>query len=368
VPAVVALLFVYSLAGSFVGALYKAESAKEARAFLRRCLFGQPSFGPWIRITEGASSGKREHLLHRIGGPGSLVIYTDSAVVTECAGRLTHVHHMGFPHLERFEKMYQIVDLRPKRSVHAVEAMSREGIPITCEADISYEIEKENVAPTKEKPFPVSDETVLRAVTASWIREADRPEDSRTLDWAGRVIISETEAGLRSIVSKYPLDQLIGLGFDGSNPREEIRQALEKELRAAAPTVGARILKVDLGDFKVAHEITQQWIDAWRSTWESWATKQKALGRAKQIEQMERAKTQAQVMMLKAIIDALEPLQAEGQAASVQMVLDRMFMVMSRAAADPLTRVYLPREAAKTLQMLQEMCGGQSKALPAPGP
>ncbi len=354
VPGIIALVAVDLLAARFVQALYKMKSLAEARGFIYRCIFGQSKFGPWLRITEGTSSGK-DQVLNQVGGPGHLVIYNDSAVLLEKGGQFTRIEKKGFARLKPFEKIYTIVDLRPKRWVYPVKAMSKEGIPITCDADIAYKIDNESIEPTEEEPYPAPQDTIFNAAVCTWVREANRPTETRIMDWSGRVIISNTEGSLRSILSQYPLDRLIGLSLDSANPREEIRQELEKQLRASVPKLGARILSVTLGDIKVDHEVTQQWIEAWQARWESWATERQALGRAAQVEQMEHAKTRAQVMMITNITKAFQSLLATEQKITSKLILTRLFMVLSRVEADPLARVYLPQEAVNTLKLLRDL-------------
>src|SRR4030042_5581682 len=132
-PGIVALVAVDLLAARFVRAFYKMESLREAIGFMHRCLFGLSKFGPWLRITE--ESQEQDHVLNRAGGRGHLVVYSDSAVLLERSGQFTRIAKKGFVRLEPFEKIYTIVDLRPKRWVYAVKAMSKEGIPVTCEAE-----------------------------------------------------------------------------------------------------------------------------------------------------------------------------------------------------------------------------------------
>src|SRR5690606_13116320 len=98
-----------------------------------------------------------EHILARVGGPGNLVVYNDSAVLLEKAGRFTRMCGKGFIRLAPFEKPYAFLDLRPKRTVYPVNAMSKEGIPIICEADITYQIDSEGTSATDEDPYPVSE-------------------------------------------------------------------------------------------------------------------------------------------------------------------------------------------------------------------
>jgi hypothetical protein len=356
VPSIIALLAAYLLGARFVQDLYKIDSLAEARSVVNRLLFGQSGFGPWLRVAGGVAEGLDKHILSRAGGPGSLVVYNDSAALLEKGGRFTRVVERGFPRLEKFERIYDAVDLQPRRWVYAVSAMSKEGIPITCEADISYQIDSEGLAPTEEVPFPVSKDKVFQAATCTWIREADRPAETRVMDWGGRVIISETEGNLRTILAHYPLDRLIGLTSLGTeNAREEIRRELEDKLRAAVPKLGARILGVELGDIKVEDEVTQQWADAWKADWARWSAEREGLGKAKQAEQIENAKTRAQVMLLASITEVFQPLMAEHELVTSRLVLARLFMVLSRAPSDPLTRVNLPKEAIETLKSLRDM-------------
>jgi regulator of protease activity HflC (stomatin/prohibitin superfamily) len=355
-PGILAVLGTYLLAVYFVRDLYGLDNTTEAQQVVRRLLFGQSSFGPWLKVAGGIAEGAEQHVLTRVGGPGNLVVYNDSAVLLEKSGRLTRVADKGFCQLEKFERIYWVVDLRPKRSVYPVSAMSKEGIPITCEAEINYQIDSPGLTPTEQVPFPVSEDKVFRAATCTWIREADRPTGSQIMDWSGRVIISETEGNLRTILARYPLDRLIGLASVGNeNPREEIREELETRLKAAVPKLGARILEVALGDIEVEDEVTRQWVDAWKAEWARWAAEQEGRGKAEQAEQIENAKTRAQVMLLTTITEAFEPKVLQQQNVTARFILARLFMVLSRAPSDPLTRVSLPREAINTLKLLKDL-------------
>jgi hypothetical protein len=126
-------------------------------------------------------------------------------------------------------------------------------------------------------------------------------------------------------------------------------------LEDSAPKLGARILNVELGDITVEDTITQQWAKAWKADWLRWATEREGLGRARQTAQLESAKTRAQVMLLSTITEALQPLLADQEDITSRLVLTRLFMVLSRAPSDPLTRVNLPKEAINTLKLLKEL-------------
>jgi hypothetical protein len=361
-PGVVAVLAVLLLATRFVQRLYGLDSFGEARALVNRCLFGLWSFRPWLRTSGGVPEGDHNHILLRVGGPGHLVVYNDTAVVLERGGQFTRVEYKGFPRVHALERVYQLIDLRLLRHVHTVHAMSKEGIPIACDVDISLQIENEDKVPTEDTPYPASEVQVFKAATAMWIQKAEQPPWERALNWSDRFIIHEIDSRLRTILARHPLDRLIGLGSpDSEDPREEIREELQHGVGNLASGIGARIQGVELGDIRVQHEVTQQWIDAWKAEWQRWSVERRSLGKARQAEQIERAKTRAQVMMLTTIADAFQPLVQERQAITSRLILARLFMVLSQAPPDPLTRIYLPTEALSTLKTLRDLIGGNEE-------
>jgi regulator of protease activity HflC (stomatin/prohibitin superfamily) len=209
-PGVIALLVALALAADFVRGMYGLKSWSEGRSHVARSLFGQPSFSPYLIIREGRVVQPPEHTLRRVGGPGNLIVYNDSAVVTEQGGRLKRVLlGPSFPKLEPFEKVWEVIDLRPKRWVYDVSAMTKEGIPVTVPADVRFKIEDGGQEPAEKKPYPALEEAVFAAATGKWMREPDKSEPDRVLDWASRVVIGDTEGILRTIISRLYLDQLI---------------------------------------------------------------------------------------------------------------------------------------------------------------
>jgi hypothetical protein len=354
VLAFLAVLGAELLAARFVQGLFGIERLGEARGIVHRSLFGLFKFGPWVRVTEGKVRDGAVDVLSRMGGPGHLIVYNNNAVLLQKAGRFTGVHCREFVPLEPFEKLYEIVDLRIARRILPVNAMSKEGIPVTCEADVSFQVDGGQQRPSEAEPYPAAREIVFAAATGTWICGANRLKRKRSMDWGDRMLF-EAETILRAILAQYTLDRLIGLSPEYTQPREEIRAELERELKTKAPALGSRILSVELGDIRAKDEVTQQWIDAWTARWERWATERQAIGQARRVEQLESAKTRAQVMMLTTITEALRPLVEQEQTVTSKLVLTRLFMVLSRAPGDPLTRIYLPKEAMSTLQLLRDL-------------
>jgi regulator of protease activity HflC (stomatin/prohibitin superfamily) len=358
-PGVLAIGAALILASNFVASLYDLKNRCEGFGHIWRCMFGQPSFKPLVLVSGAKIDIKSsDSVLVRIGGPGGILLYNDSAVVLEQGGRLTRVLRPGsFGSLERFEKVRDVIDLRPVRWEYGVEALSKEGVPVTVYADVNFQIDTGDRAPTAKTPYPALDEAIFKASTCRWMRDPEGSEDDQYFDWARRVIMSETEGKLRGIIARYPLDALVGLegrptsGTD--QPRKDIQQELTEALRGDAAKLGAQINEVRLGEIKVNDEVTGQWFEAWRNEWRAWATVQEKTGEAKREQLREAARAQAQVDVITAVARAFQQSVSKDARIPPQLLIMRLIEVFDRSRIGPYT--YLPREAIDTLDRLRDM-------------
>lgn len=258
IPGLAVAWLVLHLSSHFVQTYYGLDDLAQARRFLIYFILGRPHFRPYILVGKGTIENHTDWI-KKIGGPGGLLVFNDSAAVLERAGVITRVLGPGIYELEPFERVWETIDLTPQRWKYSVEAMSLEGIPVTCKVDVRFKIDDDGQKPTEEVPHPMTEEAVLAAVFCKWIREPDRSEPDRLMDWTKRLIISHTEGTLRSILARHPLDRLIEpLG------RRAIKRELSQSLRKSVTGLGAKIISVELGNITVQDQVTQQWIDKWQ--------------------------------------------------------------------------------------------------------
>jgi len=353
-PAFVITFLVFFLASRFLKSVYGLEKRREGLDFLARSRFGQAGFSPFIKVEAGHRTTNAEGILTKIGGPGSLIVFNDSAVVLEKAGRLTRVMGPGFHtrKLERLEKIHDIVDLRPKQWVLSVKAMTKEGIPISWDVELHYQIDDGGQTPTPEAPYPFSEQAVFQAATCKWRREAEE------MDWEGSVVVGATEGTLRSILAKRHLDDLIGL-TEGEQQavREAIQTELEEAVRGSVPALGARILGLKLANLKVEDVVTQEWIEAWRSRWQSWSQIRLGEGEADRVFLHETVKAEAQVQYIIQITQALQDADLE---VIRPVLLMRLFSVLDRANTNQLAmmREFFPNQAWQIADSLRELTTG----------
>jgi len=379
-PLLIALAQIRIFAADFVRKLYDLRSAAEAHNFVTRLVFGPWQFDPWLKITKGKIVVGEGNIVHRVGGPGHLVVYYDSVVITERNGRLERkLKGGGLPQLAPFEKIWEIIDLRPQFWAFEVKGMTRDGIPVSCVADVTFRIDNRILDPngnltytrdgkvrelpsTAKDPYPCTDDAILRAIRSHWWRPPGWK--GAPMNWAGRVVISFVEGILRNILADYHLNWLISPPQPGAmHPREEIRQRLEKELEEAArKNVGVRILSVELGEIKVDEKIPQQWIDTWKAEWESQALAVRTEGEA-ELLRMDIARAEAQADMIIHLIQSLRAVAASEADARPYLLAARFVDTLRWMSYDPFTRACMPPEALQTLKRIEEAVAGD-RSLP----
>jgi regulator of protease activity HflC (stomatin/prohibitin superfamily) len=334
IPGLVMLWLAWQVAGRFVYALYGLGGPAEGRRYLSTRLVGQMSGGPYLVVKEGKVTFGT-NAVKKIGGPGAVVLYNDSAVVLEQAGRLTQVKRGPvFQQLKPFERVWDIINVLPQRWEFDVTAITQDGIPITYPADIHFQIGD-------------TDEDIFKAATSKWIRDAWRTEPDRLMTWIRLVIISQTEGALRSILARCTLDQLIK-----PEQREVVRQELETNLTNWAPTVGARILMVNLGDIQLKGQILQQWIAAWQSERDSAIQITLADGQAQRTKLTEDARIDVQISQLDHTTRILDEMAAHGINLAHFVLLDLVDRIQ-RLSYD--RSLYLPDGVINTLVALRQI-------------
>ena len=91
-------------------------------------------------------------MVEKIGGPATLIVYANSAVVLEQAGRLTRIFRGPETlKLKPFERVWDVLDLRPQSWPFEVNARTKDGIPIKYEANVQFQLAEGDEAVFKSR-------------------------------------------------------------------------------------------------------------------------------------------------------------------------------------------------------------------------
>ncbi len=286
-PMLLVALAAFWIAARFVQRFYALPKFRDSMDLFEYLLTERPEIPPTVSL---ARQGKIQHgdvILERYGGPGEMFVTSDSAVIFEKAGKITRlVRGPALVEVDHFEKVWDVLELRPHRWVFSVGAITRDGIPITYDTDVRFQIDLTGTPEEQEA-------AIWKAATCKWIRDAWRTEPDRLMIWPKRVIISATEGNMRTILARYDLDQLLDEAY-----RAEIQQALITALTPAVGGMGVRLLGVELGNIKLGEQILQQWIATWRAEKERAMHVRIAEGMAHRARVLEEARTSMQKQIL----------------------------------------------------------------------
>ncbi len=339
---------IWRLATGFVQALYNVPKRAEADKFLNYSISGARfGFGPYLIIKEGKVAFGHD-VAKYVGGPGGLVIYNDSAVVLEQAGKLTRViRGPGFPDtIQPFERVWEVVDLRPQHWPFLVKARTYDGIPVEYVAEVIYKVGK-------------TDDDVFKAAIDTWIRDAWRTEPDRLLTWHRKVVISQVEGITRSILARCTMDQLVDVEC-----RERIRAELEEKLSKSVEDGGIEIRNVTLGDIKLEGQVLDQWFEVWRTERKSELNKVIREGAAKRLRTVTGAKAQVRRDLLDKIVDKFHEVKQtryeQGEHALSKSIILSFVEVLKRIPLE--SSLYLPNDMVETMDMMQYKIKHESSA------
>jgi regulator of protease activity HflC (stomatin/prohibitin superfamily) len=365
-PLGLSLWAISSLASRFVHDLYETGDLEEAQAVAHRNTFGMPGdrLKPLLIVQEGHIARGAGSTFDRVGGPGLAVVYGDSAAVLEKGGRLTRVVGPGIHSLERFERFWEMIDLRSQRWPFTVSAMTKEGIPVDCQVDVTFKIDDRSTVgagagapPPDPGVLPFTRAAVFNAATSIWVRIRQPDHEEQLRRWTGRVVLSELEGAMRNILAEYRLDWLIMPSRPGQpHPRQDIREKLERKLEGVlrpGNPLGARLLRVELGRIDVKSEkVSTQWIEAWQSLWEQRTAESLAEGEA-DLVYMEATQVRAQAEMVLFLVESIRPLLERTEDSRPYTFAARLVQTLRWLAYSPANQAFLAPGTLRTLDALE---------------
>jgi hypothetical protein len=253
---------------------------------------------PSLMIDEGRIvTESKPGLLGRLGGPGLLIVRQGNAVVVETVDGAYQVLGAGASTMGRFEKIKQIVDLRPQEDTAVVkDALTKDRISLVIQLGFSFQIEpksdtdvrpaaleeRKHVEGVLTDTYPVYKESVFKAVYNA-PKEGWQKETCAALIAAVRDVIFERNL---DDLYDYPVSLLIENRYPSGRADQKplviskLEEAVQAKLEAAAVNWGVKINHVDIATMEMPAEIRQMVLAWWQKKWETAIAKQEADGEA----------------------------------------------------------------------------------------
>jgi regulator of protease activity HflC (stomatin/prohibitin superfamily) len=351
ITVIVGWLLAEGAAVGLVQTLYDLHERQSARLFLGRLRSSQRAFGRAVSVKGKTLAAEREDsVLLRVGGPGKVSIYDTEVAVTEMNGRFHRVLGPGRHGLGRFEFIYAVLDLRrQERAIRDVSLMTKDGIEIRANATVSYRIDTGGEPATKARPYPYDEVAVRRAAYAESVLASGRLDS-----WEG-FPVSVTNTNLAQIVAKYKLDQLLYPRGSAIDPHLTIKNELERLVRVTLEEYGIELSGLHLGRLELPEEVVKQYIEYWQADWERQAQLTEADGEAFTLEEVEVARAEAEITMIRAIIEGLQRARLEGSVDTMREVVPlRLIEAMEKVAKQSQETLPLPAGLMPDLSALRE--------------
>lgn len=341
IPMALAASLAWRVAARFAQRLYDLPHLQDGSRLLEYLFMGRPIFPPKFSIVRQGAVDCKDCIQERFGGPGKMLVTSDSAVILQRNGRLTRLlHRPQIIELEHFEKVWDVLELRPRRWVYDVGAITRDGIPINYMADVRFQID------LSDDDAEAREDAIWKAAACTWIRDAWRTEPDRLMKWPKRVIISATEGAFRNILARYDLDDLLD-----ESRRAQVRNELMEALNKALPGMGVRLLGLELGDLKLGDQVLKQRLDAWRAEKTHVMRKQIAEGVVARAQALEKAKAAVQKQVFEETLERLRQAREEGARIPAQLVLLSCIEVVKQADFNP--NMMVPRDIISALNVAE---------------
>ncbi|MCA9919867.1 MAG: SPFH domain-containing protein, partial [Anaerolineales bacterium] len=343
--------FAYDAAVILVKMLYDLPDREGAKRFLTRLLATGGGSAVVSEVTPDILAAERnESVLLRVGGPGRVKVPTGHVMVTELNGRFHRILPAGKHRLNRYEFIHAVLNLQPQqRMVDEFTAYSRDGLELRAGLSIVYRLKMGSQIATRDNPYPY-DETAVRI--AAYTQTVTH--DKGTLSTWEDTPINLAKGTLIGILAGFRLDEIMSPERPGEEPYRTIRNELLRQLRLKLDGLGIDLQAVSIHRIDLPLGVTEQYIEYWKSHWESQMLLNLIDGEATAVEEIEVAKAEAEIMMIQAIQEGLQRARREGSTAHMEEVVAlRLVEALEKMARQSQQVAPLPDSLLSQLDVLR---------------
>ena len=282
-------------------------------------------------------------------GPG--IILTDPAhvpVIWE-GPKFKDVGQPGLTFTDRFETIYQTVDLRPQLRSFDVDAITKDGIRVKVLTFVPFRLSWDGQQPKLPGSFPSDKKRILKTMWAQPV------ESGQKRAWDEIVVITATRT-MRQIIGQYRFDELCECFDPGKDPRVEIREELKKRLKKELQAYDIELIGGGISNLEPEQRsVIDQRVKAWQAEWERKIQAVAGEGRANAIWEVERAHAQAQAALIAAIHSVVKDRPEIDPELLTKIAALRFVEALEDMACAPHVQGALPESTAETMGYMRKM-------------
>ncbi len=345
IAVIVGWYFAYDAAVLLVRILYDLPDKESARKFLSRLLGLAGQSSKPLEVTPKTLQDRTESVLLRVGGPGQVKVPPGHVMVTELNGRFQRILPAGKHSLGRYEYVHAVLNLQPqRRTLDQFTAYSRDGIELRVGISITYRVKMGSQHATRENPYPYDETAVRQAAYLQTVTD----EKGTVATWEDTPI-NMAKGTMIGILAGYRLDEIIFPERAGEEPFLTLRNELVRKLRTSLDNLGIDLQGAGIHRLDLPEGVTEQYIDYWKSHWESKMLLNLIDGKATEIEEMDIARAEAEITMIQAIQEGIQRARREGatihmeEVVALRLVEALEMMARQSQQLSPLPKTLLPQ-------------------------
>ncbi len=319
-------------------------STDDSEALTSRLLSGltpNTARGVTLSVQGGQVDLDGPPVVHKVGGPAKLNVDHSSVVLTSRLGKLARILGPGIHDLRTFERVWDVVDMRPQRRTVTVRFLTRDGIPASCQASIVCRIASSRPEEFggAMPPFGYSEQAVLKVTTSKSVRKHEGSD--RVSDWVTGMSMGVLDGAVRDVLEQYRLDEFLNPRYwleedDVPAPKllPEFEAEIERIVRDKGAERGVVVERIELGMVRPAEEaISRQWLELWQAKLQQNANIDTMEATADLEQLANDVRVEAQVRFVNSMLAKLQgPLHDEVEV-SPQLIIDSLLEVLYAATS-----------------------------------
>ena len=371
--------FIFGHAAKLIDKIYSPKGDEKIPTLIRYRLFGAPPLPPpldgfvkyeTIVISPSHPDLDENHWARWFGGPATLIIYDGFAAYLERGNQFSRVVGPSFPppFLERYERIREIIDLRPQTKSYEVKPWTKDGICITLTVEAKFRIDAsaEALKQSSTVRYPFDPVAVKAVVESAAVRmKGDQPEEQTWLDTAGGTITG----AVNSFVAGHSLDELFvaprtenhanrnHLSHETPEHIEQIfshaiAEGVTNTARERLEPYGIHVSNIQITKLEIHDEILDLRTRYWESIKLKIAAQRNSRAEADHIRARELAHAEAQRTMLTTIMTKLEKVDSNDLTEALTLSLSG---ILDQNLEDPFIRPLIAKESFAVLERVKKL-------------
>lgn len=286
-------------------------------------------------------------------GPGLVLTSCDHAVVISDGLEFKGAQGPGVVFTGWCDRPIQAIDLRPQLRVVRVDSLTEDGIQVSCQVFVFFQIETGEAKPSLGASFPYRKSAVFRAFHAQRMEHREGNLERGSWDELPGMAAQRV---VQSIIGKHAFDELCStyeIVEADEEPRSLIATTVKEQLKRELAPLGIRVIGAGIGNLLPADEaVLRQRIESWQAEWKRRTMRTEAEGQAKRLQMVERARAQARKSMILSLGKRIGKMGMARPAATAETVMGWFLDMLEDL--NPQVRRFLPQNTLKTMDRARD--------------